>query len=488
MYDTELVELSTPFGKLRGAKREGVVAFHGVPYAEAPVGPRRFKMPVAPVRWPGVRDAITAGPIPPQLPSRLDDVMGAYAADQSEDCLHLDIWTTHTEGNGAPVLVFIHGGGFMTGGGSLPCYDGSVLARENGLVVVTISYRLGILGLWPQLDFGGLNLALHDQLAALRWIKAAIGTFGGDPARITVAGQSAGAFSIATHLGATDNSELFARAIMMSAPVGIKLRTADQSRPAANAILEAFGLRPEEANKLQTMPIVQVLDGLRSLAKRPPAVKGDITPPFMPTLDDGLLPRQPLETIRSGTANWCDVMIGVTREEFSAFSAGNPALDKLSEDELKALFEAELGDEASATIVKICSERVPATPRTILGDFHTDAIFGKSLEIASVQSRLGRKAYGYSFDWQSPKSAFGACHCIDLPFLFGNIDTWKAAPMLAGADEQEVADLSQRFRGAIAAFAANGDPNGPGLPRWPAFGPNRAALHFDRHISAFAAA
>lgn len=231
-----------------------------------------------------------------------------------------------------------------------------------------------------------------------------------------------------------------------------------------------------------------MLDGLLALSKRPPPVKGDITPPFMPTLDDLLLPRQPLETIKSPPPGWCDIMIGVTREEFSAFGAGNPALDQLSQEELQALLEPELGDEASATIARIRSERVPATSRAILGDFHTHGIFGTSVEIATAQSGIGREAYCYSFDWQSPDPAFGACHCIDLPFLFGNIDTWEVAPMIAGADRQEMSELSQRFRGAIAAFAATGDPNGPGLPRWPAFGSSGARLHFDRRISAFAAA
>src|SRR5262249_1665480 len=130
----EHLEVETPFGRLRGVKSEGVTTFRRVPYTEAPIDLRRFEMPGAAPRWHGGRDAIAPGPIPPQLPSRLDGVTGAYEAEQSEDCLHLDIWPSHKEGDRAPVLVFIHGGAFMTGGGSLPCYDGSVLAKENGLV------------------------------------------------------------------------------------------------------------------------------------------------------------------------------------------------------------------------------------------------------------------------------------------------------------------------------------------------------------------
>jgi len=483
MVDAVHPELETPFGRLRGVLADGVAAFRRVPYAEAPVGPQRFRMPGAAPRWHGVRDATASGPIPPQLPSRLDAVMGAYEAEQSEDCLHLDIWTTHKTGDFAPVLVFIHGGAFMTGGGSLPCYDGSVLAKENGVVVVNISYRLGVLGFWPQPDLGGLNLALHDQVAALRWIKEAIASFGGDPERITVIGQSAGAFSIAAHLGIHQGSELFKRAILMSAPLGLTCRTIDQARPTAAMILEVLGLDAKNLEQLRTMPLTRIFDGLQALESRPPAIKGDITPLFMPILDDGILPRQPADSIAIGSAHWCDVMIGVTREEGAAFTLTNTSLDALPEDGLRELFEIRLRDGAEAAIARIRSQRAPATPRTILNDLNTDDFFiKKSLDMAATQSRLGRTAFTYFFDWQSPNPALGACHCIDLPFLFGNIDTWMTAPMLHGADVREVQELSRLYRGAITAFAANGDPNGSGLPRWPAYKSDRAVLHFDRRI------
>lgn len=412
--------------------------------------------------------------------------MGAYEAEQSEDCLHLDIWTTHKPGDLAPVLVFIHGGAFMTGGGSLPCYDGSVLAKENGLVVVNISYRLGILGFWPQPDFGGLNLALHDQLAALRWIKEAISSFGGDPERITVIGQSAGAFSIAAHLGTDQGSQLFKRAIMMSAPVGLMCPTVDQARPTAEKVLQVLGLDSKNLQKLRSMPLALMFEGLRTLASKPPEIKGDITPLFMPILDDGILPNQPADSIAMGSAKWCDVMIGVTREEGAAFTITNTALDEMSDDELRQMFDIRLGVDGEAALTKLRSQRVPATSRAILNELNTDDFFiRKSLDLAATQSHLGRNAFIYSFDWQSPNSALGACHCIDLPFLFGNIDAWKTSPMLRGADLEEVKGLSRLYRSAIAAFAANGDPNGRGLPQWPAHKLDRAVLHFDRRIQAW---
>jgi len=484
MTGVEHIELETPFGRLRGTKSEGVTSFRGVPYAEAPVGPKRFEMPTPIQPWKGVRDATLAAPVPPQNPSRLDAVMGAYAADQSEDCLHLDIWTSPEAGVRAPVLVFIHGGAFMTGGGSLPCYDGRILARENGLVVVNITYRLGILGFLPYAGFGGLNLGLHDQVAALRWVSQAIDAFGGDPERVTVIGQSAGGFSIAALSAATEGSRLFKRGVLMSAPVGIKLHTPDESKPIIAGILDVLGLGLNDIDKLRTMPTDKMLEGLRALAKRPPAIQGDITPPFMPVLDDALVPHDPSKSIQMGNAAWCDMMIGVTREEHAAFLASNPSLDKLSDDELEILFRRKVGDDAKSTIAGIRATRVPATPRTILGDFHSDEMFAKpSVAIAGTQSKLGRRAYTYFFDWQSPNPELGACHCIDLPFLFGNFDVWQAAPMVRGADWREVDDLSRLFRGSVAAFAEAGDPNGRGLPHWPAYGTDQNILHFDRRIT-----
>lgn len=484
MTEIDHREIETPFGRLRGARQAEVTAFRRVPYASPPTGPRRFELPGDAPRWQGVRDAIRQGPIPPQLPSRLDAVNGVYAAEQSEDCLHLDIWTSHDAGAGAPVLVFIHGGAFMTGGGSLPCYDGGVIARENGVVVVNVTYRIGILGFWPRPDFGGLNLGLHDQIAALRWIGAAISSFGGDPERVTVIGQSAGAFSIATFLGTDVGRGLFSRAVLMSAPLGIALRSAGTTQPLDEALCDVLGIRPGQVEDLRTMPLDHIFERLTLLQGRPPAVPGDITPPFMPVLDGTLLPRDPIESIKAGSAGWCDVVIGVTREEYAAFSISNPGLDNLSEGEVRELFAREAGGDADAALARIRATRAPATPRTLLGDLRSESIFlDDSLAMADAQSAAGRNAFVYLFDWQSAVPGLGACHCIDLPFLFGNIDVWKAAPMLNGSDEREVRQLSRLFRGALAAFAADGAPTGKALPRWPVYGRDRTVLHVDRRIT-----
>lgn len=477
--------VETPFGTLRGTKTGGVAAFHRVPYAPAPVGERRFQMPGSAPRWSDVRDASAPAPVPPQLPSRLDRVMGAYPAAQDEDCLHLDIWTTHAKGDKAPVLVFIHGGAFMTGGGSLACYDGGVLAREHGLVVVTITYRLGLFGFSPLAELGGLNLGLHDQIAALHWIKEAVEAFGGDPERFTVAGQSAGAFSIAAMLGSPSCKGLFARAVMMSAPLGLRLKKPEDARAPVEALLAELGL-PGQTEALRHLPTDRLLGGLDALSRRPPAIPGDVTPPFMPVLDGTLIPRDPADSIVNGSARWCDTIVGVTREEFAAFLSGSPAIDQLTDVQLLDLIARDAGDGATAAFERMKAKRAPSSAVKILGDWNSDQVFiGPSLTVAKAQAAQGRPGYVYRFDWQSPKPGLDACHCLDLPFLFGNTDVWQRAPMVQGADLGEVNGLSRRFRGAVAAFAATGNPNGSGLPVWPSFGEQGAMLRIDRQIEAF---
>ena len=177
-------------------------------------------------------------------------------------------------------------------------------------------------------------------------------------------------------------------------------------------------LKPNEADKLRGLSMARIFDGLRVLQGRPPAIPGDISPPFMPVLDETLIPCDPIGPLQDEGSDWCGVMIGVTREEYAAFSISNPGLDDLSEDELRCIFRTELGEAANAALERTRAHRIPQTPRTMLGDLHSERIFIRpSLAIAAAQARSGRNVFGYLFDWQSPNPALGACHCIDLPLL-----------------------------------------------------------------------
>ncbi len=494
MQDLSQVVVHSPFGALRGRVDGGVARFRRVPYAPAPVGPARFALPGEPPRWSGVRDACVPGSVAPQLPSRLDAVMGAYPAGMDEDCLHLDIWApwqgTAAPAGPAPVLVFLHGGAFMTGGGSLDCYDGALLARRAGIVVVNVSYRLGLFGFLARPDFAPANLGLHDQRAALRWVSQAIAAFGGDAGNVTVSGQSAGAFSVAAMLADPACRGLFRRAILMSAPLGLALPRAADAPPTAEAMLRALGRDPADLEPLRTLPVADLLGALARVQQErmlpPSPVPGDVTPPFLPTVGEDGLARSPIDALSEGAGAWCDTLVGVTRDEYAAFAHGNPSFERFTPEQLRAEYRRLFGDGADEALARARAQLAPADPASVLSALRSDEVFaGPSAELAQAQAQHGARSYLYQFDWASPRAGLQACHCIDLPFLFGNLDTWQAAaPMLQGADAGELQDLSATFQGALCAFVRTGRPEGGSLPRWPGFGSNGACMHFGRRTQA----
>src|SRR5690606_9607215 len=251
MSTTVRVELEQ--GPLAGIRQHGVCRFSAIPYAEAPVGALRFAAP-RPAAWRGRRDATRPGPDAPQLPSRLRDAMGDFDATQSEDCLHLTVWTTGPDTARWPVLVWLDGGAWY-------CYDGARLAALGDVVVVAVNYRLAALG-WLYVPGEAANAGLLDQELAIDWVLDHIAAFGGDPARLTVMGQSAGASSICAMLARRPR---FSRAILQSAALGRGFRTAEQAWRLSQAFLRAAGAADLAAAR--ALPVAALLD-----AQRAPAV------------------------------------------------------------------------------------------------------------------------------------------------------------------------------------------------------------------------
>ncbi|MBN9420493.1 hypothetical protein ABS71_16670 [bacterium SCN 62-11] len=283
-------------GQLKGATQDGVTVFRGVPYAAPPV---RFQPPQPAIPWQGVRDATRNGPIAPQ--PQLRGLLSPITAPQDEDCLTLNVWTP-AGADKAPVLVWIHGGGFLSGAGSLPWYDGGPLAKNHGLVVVALNYRLGVLGFLPIPGQVPGNLGLLDQIEALRWVRRHIADFGGDPERVTVAGQSGGAHNIASMLAIPETAGLFQRAILQSPPLGIGLMDRQEAPRLALRDLELSELMAAQRK-------------IMSATSRP-----DLLPPFRP--DDGPPHNFPgselVERAATGArVRGIQVLIGWTREETS---------------------------------------------------------------------------------------------------------------------------------------------------------------------------
>jgi para-nitrobenzyl esterase len=403
---TDLVH--APAGALSGVSTGAVTAYLGIPYGSA----ERFAAPRPAPAWEDVRDAVRPGPAAPQPPSRLERVMGPGSdLVQDEDCLSLNVWTPG--GTGLPVLVWLHGGAFSSGSGAEAWYDGALLAERGGLVVVTVNYRLGALGyLYLSSEFAPANLGLLDQIAALGWVRENIAAFGGDPDRVTLAGQSAGALSTLALLGHPGGRGLFQQVILESTPAGVPPYDPREAVGIGRRLLDVLGLHPGEAGQLRTVPVPRLLAAQGELARRM-AAPLTVTPPFQLVADGGV----PADLLADHPGAM-PMLIGTTRDEAWAFFPGAPA------------------------------------------DL-TGRLFGDgSLRLA----RQARSAFAFRFDWSPPGSPFGACHCIELPFVFGDLGAWRASPMLAGADAADVRRLMEEVQHAWTGFVHTGSPGWPPFP------------------------
>lgn len=445
-------------GTLRGRIQEGVNCFYAVPYAQAPVGELRFAAPQAAAPWLGVRDATEPGPVAPQLPSRLSGVMGEFERAQSEDCLTLTVWTPAVDARRRPVLVWLHGGAYVSGGGDLPWYDGARLAREGDMVVVAINYRLAALGFLYAPGLSPSNLGLMDQLAALDWVREHIAAFGGDPDQVTLMGQSAGAHSIALMLTHPEKVVPVQRAILMSAPLGVPALAPEIAERVGEVFMRALKVQAgdtEALSKLQQAPLADILAAQVAAMRfytEQLMEPGSVTPAFFPIGDGQFAPTHTtFELALAAAAGKIDVLVGTTRDEETAFVPYDST--------------GKVEDAGKLTV----------------------SVFAQPTKSWAAQAvKAGRSVYLYRFDWASPHTRLGATHCIELPFVFGTRNSYSAAAMMAGADPEQVDTLSAAIRAAWISFVRTGNPSPSPLPSWPACTALRMpCMHLDQ-ISAVA--
>jgi len=460
-----------------------VLSFRGVPYAEPPLGPLRFAAPRPAAAWSGVRDATRFGPAAPQRPDALVRRLGLFGDEpQAEDCLTLNVWTPGPgPGDRRPVLVWLHGGAFIGGTSGVPLYDGARLAREGDVVVVTLNYRVGALG-FLYLGPGRGNFGLLDQLEALRFVARHAAAFGGDPDRVTVFGESAGAGSVCALLAMPAARGLFRRAIVQSAaPAGV-LGPAEAAERTAK-LLGKLGLGADDVGALREVPVEALLDAQERTHAEGPFAKGML---FMPVVDGELLPRAPLEAAAAGAARDVELLVGTTREEMRLYVLavlGEGVGDALVPRILAAQLAGEVRDPAAAAARlaagyrRLFAERgLAASAAELFYALQTDlGLRWPSHLLAARHAAHQPRTWAYLFTWPSPLAGgeLRACHALDLPFTFGTL----AAPgmaELAGAGA-EAEGLSARLRAAWVAFARDGDPSHPGLGAWPSFAPPRFA-------------
>jgi para-nitrobenzyl esterase len=472
----------TKAGELRGVIENGVAVFRAVPYAAPPVSELRFAPPQPVPTWQGVRDATREGPIAPQGRSRLAHVMGDFQSPQSEDCLTLNIWTPGTDSAKRPVLVWIHGGAFSSGAGSLAWYAGDRFAANGDVVAVSINYRLGALGFLCLPGVSSGNLGLLDQIAALRFVRDNIAAFGGDPDNVTVVGQSAGAASIAIMMTMRPADGLFRRAILQSAPFGRISRNLDDAHRIGRRYVEVLGLKLEEAARLKSVPIPDLIAAQGELARLESKFANAIAP-FWPVVDGEVFSNEVALALKTGSGSTVDTMIGTTREEMAVFYYMNDEIDKADPVAIDGVFASVFKTDHRRYYDEFRRIRATKTNAALLTDLMTDAAFRiGSLHIAEWRADQGRPAYVYQFDWQSP-AGFESCHCLEIPFVFDNFPAWKDSPMLKGAKPAEMKGLADAMHPAWIAFARTGKPDHPHLPEWPVYRrDDRMTMRFDSVI------
>jgi para-nitrobenzyl esterase len=418
-------------GWARGVRTGGVQSFWNLPYARSPVGERRFAPPEPHPGWSGVRDATAPGPSVPQAESRLAAVMGAAPGYQDEhDSLTVNVFAPVDSGP-HPVLVWIHGGGFNSGGGGLPWYEGRRLAAEQQIVVVTLNYRLGALGFLylPELveGLGEGNFGLLDQLAALGWVRDNIGAFGGNPERIVLGGQSAGALSVGALVSNPAVRPLVSGGIMQSPPTSTTVQTREGATSHARALLDEVGIEASGATEaLRRLPAKAFIAATVEIARRT-ARLGDFDPVFSPTKDDRLaLVAAAGGAVRSSAADGIPILIGSTAREATAFLHQRPGFAELGRDEVESWFDSVLGARGERALRDYDGVYPGLSPAELLVAATTDRSFAvETLRIASDRAGRGAATWVYRFDWEPGDTTFGACHCIELPFFFGTFDAFR---------------------------------------------------------------
>ncbi|WP_427005323.1 carboxylesterase family protein [Pseudarthrobacter sp. H2] len=419
-----------PCGPVTGWRDGDVVRATGIPYATA----GRFQAPVGAPYWTGVFTATSLSPACPQGPVPfLDDILGTRYGELpgSEDCQRLSITLPPDldKDERVPVMVWLHGGSYTSGSGDLAIFDPKALVAETRVVVVSVTYRLGLFGYLAAGTGRPGNLGLLDQLEAFRWVQRNIGAFGGDPGRVTAFGQSAGGDAVAHLMATPDAPALFQRAIIQSAPLGIS-----RGRKKMNT---AMGIAAEAVTEdTPAMDVVAVEERVSQVARKYGLMAAM---PFGTQYGHSPLPPESgIEDAWNTAAPGIEVLIGHTSEEARLFLPGSRPLSRVARIPV-------LG----GAILKVISWAV------------TETVYGRSArKFARRHARAGGKAYSYVLSWRAPGNSYGAAHTVDLPLLFGDKRTWEGAGLLAGASWDEINSQGHALRAVWARFAS-----GDGLGR-----------------------
>jgi len=483
-FDPDLLVVETEQGRVRGDHRRGAYRYRGIPYAAAPVGDRRFAPPAPAEGWAGIRAATGRFPVAPQPADGMSQLLGVGVppVHSEAECLTLHVWTPAPDGARRPVLVWLHGGAFVTGSGTIPWYDGANLTLRD-VVVVTVNYRLGILGFLHLADLGGEayagsgNAGVLDQAAALGWVHDNIAAFGGDPHNVTIFGESAGGMSVGTQLALPASTGLFHRAIAQSGAAS-NISSADRATGIADKALEELGLDRSQLSRLRDVPVDALVAAQVKLTASYGLVNGL---PFQPVHDGATLPLAPLDAVADGSARGIDLIAGSNRDEMRIFVAMTPALQAADDTVVLARLRRLAGDHADAVLAAYRRLLPGADASSLFEAIGTDAIFRiPAMRLAAEQAGHGSaRVYEFHFASTSMGGMMGATHALEVPFVFDNLDAPGAA-FLTGEPDEVMRALATTMADAWCAFARNGIPSATSLPEWPTYDrPGRPTLVVD---------
>ena len=443
-------------GAVRGRWDGQVGVFRGVPFAAPPVGPRRFQAPQPPDPWDGVREVDVFGPPPPQAlgPQPLTEPPTSTRHDPT-DWLTLNIWTPDPGAAGLPVMVWIYGGAYRFGSSAEPGYDGAALARA-GVVVLTANHRVGVDG-YADLDGAPPNRALLDQMAALCWVQEEIRAFGGDPARVTVFGQSAGAGAIAALMVMPLAKDLFSQAIVHSVP-GTYF-SPDLARDISSELTAPLGLKPT-ASALADVPPERLLGAMAQLYRRMPSVNR--WGPFSPVVDGEMLPTDPWTGLAAGAGHDVPLMVGHNRDEWRLFLVLDGLVGAVTDEMAREAMELFGPGHDAAGRMRTAYPDATAEELYVLA--HSDRMFRiPSLHLAATHTAGGGRTHLCELTWPAPAAGgvFGACHGLDLPLVFGVLDQGLARQLLGAPPAADAGEVSSQMQSSWTTFTLDGNPGWP---------------------------